>query len=339
MKTVSEQKPVLAVKALSTRRSTLALLGAAACGGIVPVVFAQTSFATRPLRFIVASSPGGATDTVARRLATEVSKGLGQAVVVENMPQASAVIAAQTVARAAPDGLTVLIGNNTTHAANQALLKNINYDPNADFEPVALLALASLVLGIHPSIPAKNVNELIAFAKANPGKLTYASGTGSARVAAEMFKAEAKLNMLNISYKSNAQAMNDVLGGHTSMIFGDIPLIMQHVRSGAVRGLGVTSARRTALAPELPTIAEAGLPGYELVGFIAAFVPAKTPRAIVQRLSEEFQKPLRDKDFVAGLLAVGVESAPSSPEELRSFVSVQSKKWGDMVRSAGITPE
>jgi tripartite-type tricarboxylate transporter receptor subunit TctC len=323
-----------------TRRTFIvALLGAALFPVAAPIAQAQTDYPNKPIRFVVAVGAGGATDTLTRRLAERVSKALGQPVVVENMPGASGVIAAQAVMKAAPDGYTILIGTNTTHAANKALLKNIPYDPVTDFEPVARLGLAALVLGVNPEVPAKSVKELIDYAKANPGKLTYASGTSSARVAAEMFKSEAKIDMLSVPYKSNAQALNDVLGGQTSMIFGDIPLMIQHVKSGKVRGLGVSSAQRSALAPDLPTIREAGLPGYELVGFIAAFAPAKTPAAVVQRLSDALQAPLKEKEFADGLLAVGVEPAPTSPAQLREFVISETKKWGDLVRGAGIQPE
>jgi tripartite-type tricarboxylate transporter receptor subunit TctC len=323
-----------------TRRGVVAALVLAALAPFTaPAAFAQADYPNKPIRFIVAVGAGGATDVLTRRLAERVSKALGQPVVVENMPGASGVIAAQAVMKAPPDGYTILIGTNTTHAANKALVKNLPYDPVTDFEPVARLGLAALVLGLHPDVPAKSVQELIAYAKANPGKLTYASGTSSARVAAEMFKAEANIDMLSVPYKSNAQALNDVLGGQTSMIFGDIPLMMPQVKSGKVRGLGVSSAQRSALAPELPTIREAGLPGYELVGFIAAFAPAKTPAVVVQRLSAALQAPLKEKEFADGLLAVGVEPAPLAPAQLREFVVSETKKWGDLVRGAGIQPE
>jgi tripartite-type tricarboxylate transporter receptor subunit TctC len=330
--------PIL-VTAYRLRRMVLAAACAAFVTATCAPALAQSAFPSKPIRLIVAVGAGGATDTLARRLAERASQSLGQPVIVENMAGASGVIAAQTVARAAPDGYTVLIGTNTTHAANQALLKSIPYDPIVDFEPVARLGLAALILGVNPNVQAKNVPELIAYAKAHPGELTYGSGTGSARVAAEMFKSEAKIDMLNVPYKSNAQAMQDVLGGSTSMIFGDISLLMPQVRTGKIRGLGVSSAQRSALVPDMPTIREQGLPNYELVGFIAAFVPAKTPAAIVQKLHDALTKPLGEKEFGEALLAAGVEAAPSSPAELRSFVISETKKWGDLARAAKIQPE
>ena len=322
------------------RRVLAAALACTALAAIAaPMAQAQALWPNRPIRFIVSVGAGGATDTLTRRLAERVGKALGQPVVVENIPGASGVIAAQTVAKAPPDGYTILIGTNTTHAANQALLKSIPYDPIGDFEPIGRLGLAALVLGVNPNVPAKSVKELIDYAKANPGKLTYGSGTGSARVAAEMFKAEAKVDMLSVPYKSNVQALNDVLGGQVSMIFGDIALMMPHIRAGTVRGLGVSSAQRSSLAPELPTIREAGLPGYELVGFIAAFAPAKTPAPIIAKLNEELSKPLREKDFADALVAAGIEPAPTTPDQLRAFVISETTKWGDLVRGAGIQPE
>ena len=321
------------------RALSVVLVGTASLA-MAPAAIGQANYPTRDIRFIVSSSAGGTTDTLARRVAEQVSKALGQPVVVENMPAASAVIAARTVAKAAPDGYTVLIGTNTTHSSNPVMLKEPGYDAVADFEPVALLGTATLMIAVNPSLPITNVKELIAYAKAYPGKLTFASGTGSARVTAEFFKSEAGINIVTVPYKSNAQGMTDVLGGHVSMIFGDMPLVLPHLRTGAVRGIAVTSATRSSQAPDVPTIKESGLPNYELVGWVGAFVPAKTPPAIIQKLSEAMQKPFRDdKQFSDGLRAVGIEPVTSTPAQLKHFVEVEYKKWGDIVRGAGIKPE
>ncbi|HVF63085.1 MAG TPA: tripartite tricarboxylate transporter substrate binding protein [Casimicrobiaceae bacterium] len=326
------------VRSRACRIIAATLLGSAALAAVTPLAVAQT-YPARQIRFIVASSPGGTTDTLARRLGERVSKELGQPVVVENMPAASAVIAARTVAKAPADGYTVLIGTNTSHSSNPSMVKDPGYDPVADFAPVALLGLASLVITVHPSVQATTVKDLIAYAKANPGKLTFASGTGSARIAGEYFKSEAKVDIVSVPYKSNAQGMTDVIGGHVLMIFGDTPLVLPHIRSGAVRGIAVTSAQRSSLVPDLPTIKEAGLPNYELVGWVGAFVPAGTPPAVIQTLNEAIQKPLREKEFGDGLRAVGIEPSPSTPAQLAQFVNVELKRWGDIVRGAGIKPE
>lgn len=319
------------------RLAAVALLTAATCSALP--VFAQASFPSKPIRMIVSVGAGGATDALARRLAERLSKSLNTSVYVENLPGGSGVIAAQTVARAAPDGYTLLIGTNTTHAGNASFLKNMPYDPINDFEPISRLGIAALVLGINSAIPASNVQEFIAYAKANPGKIGFGSGTGSARLASEMFKAKTNIDILSVPYKSNVQALTDLRGGQIQMLMGDIALMLPQIRSGAVKGLGVSSARRSAAMPEMPTLAEAGVPGYELVGFIAAFAPAKTPAPIVRRLNEEMVKILRDKEFSDSLALSGVDAAPTTPAELRDWVVSETKKWHDLARAANIQPE
>ena len=320
------------------RRGAAVALIAAATLCTLPAL-AQSSYPNKPIRMIVSVGAGGATDTLARRLAERLTKSLGTPVYVENQPGGSGVIAAQTVARAAPDGYTLLIGTNTTHAGNASFLKNLPYDPVNDFEPISRLGIAALVLGVNNAVPAGNVAEFVAYAKANPGKLAFGSGTGSARLASEMLKAKAGIDMLSVPYKSNAPALTDLRGGQIQVLMGDIALMLPHIRSGAVKGLAVSSARRSASMPELPTLQEAGVPGYELVGFIAAFAPAKTPEPIVRKLNEEMGRILRDREFVDGLTAMGMDAAPTSPEQLREWVISETRKWGDLARAAGIVPE
>ena len=320
------------------RRGAAVALIAAATLCTLPAL-AQSSYPNKPIRMIVSVGAGGATDTLARRLAERLTKSLGTPVYVENQPGGSGVIAAQTVARAAPDGYTLLIGTNTTHAGNASFLKNLPYDPVNDFEPISRLGIAALVLGVNNAVPAGNVAEFVAYAKANPGKLAFGSGTGSARLASEMLKAKAGIDMLSVPYKSNAPALTDLRGGQIQVLMGDIALMLPHIRSGAVKGLAVSSARRSASMPELPTLQEAGVPGYELVGFIAAFAPAKTPEPIVRKLNEEMGRILRDREFVDGLTAMGMDAAPTSPEQLREWVISETRKWGDLARAAGIAPE
>ena len=286
-----------------------------------------------------AEGAGGATDTLARKLGEKLSKALGQPVIVENQPGGSGVIAAQAVARANPDGHTILIGTNTTHAGNPAFIKNLPYDPVADFEPISRLGLAALLLGVNNLVPAKSVQELTAYAKANPGKLAFGAGTGSARLATEMYKSIAGIDLLSVPYKSNAQALQDLRGSQIQILFGDIALMLPQTKAGVVRGLAVSSAKRSAVVPDLPTMQEAGVPGYELVGWIAAFAPAKTPAPIVKRLNEEINKAMADKEFVDSLHALGVDAAPGTPGELRDWVKSETKKWGDLARGAGIQPE
>jgi len=320
-----------------------ALLGATLftmlAAGSLTAAAQSASFPSKPIRMIVSVGAGGATDSLARRLAERLSKSLGQGVVVENIPGGSGVIAAQTVARAPADGHTLLIGTNTTHAGNASFLKNLPYDPIADFEPVTLMATAALVLCVNDKVPAKNLQEFISYAKANPGKVNFGAGTGSARLASEMLKTKAGINLQSVPYKSNAQALTDLRGGQIEMLLGDIALMLPHIRSNSVKAFGVSSAKRSATMPDMPTLQEQGVAGYELVGFIAAFAPAKTPEPIVRKLNEEITKILREKEFADAMTAAGVDAAPGTPQQLREFVVSETKKWGELARAAGIQPE
>lgn len=323
-----------------TRRRTVAAALLLPAAAVAPGAFAQSDpFPSRPIRMIVAVGAGGATDTLARRMAERMTTSLGQSVVVENMPAGSGVVAAQAVARAAPDGHTILIGTNTTHAANSAFMKSLPYDPVADFEPIARLGVAALVLSLHPSVPGNSVREFVAYAKANPGRIAFGSGTGSARLASELLKARAGLDMLSVPYKGNAAALTDLRGGQIQLMMGDIALMKPHIESGALKGLAVTSAQRSAAMPQLPTMQEAGVPDYELVGFIAAFAPAKTPAPVVQRLNDEMTRILRDREFVELMTRGGVDPAPTTPAGLRDWVVAETRKWTELARAAGIQPE
>ncbi len=319
--------------------SAVAIGVAAATFSIGQEAIAQQSWPSQPIKFVVAVGAGGAADTTARRVGERLGKALGQPVVVENMPGASGVVAAQTVARANPDGHTLLIGTNTTHAGNQSLLKSIPYDPLNDFAPIARLGLAGLTLGVAKDLPVKSVAELVAYMKANPNKLNFGIGTGSARFAAEMFKGKTGTEMVHVPYRGNNAALTDLLSGQVAMLFGDSTLMLPQVQAGNIRALGVSSAERSRLAPDLPTIAEAGVPGYELVGWIAAFAPAKTPPAIVSRLNAEFRKILTEPEFVAGLAAIGIDAAPTTQDELRAWVTSETKKWAEIAKAADIKPE
>ena len=232
-----------------------------------------------------------------------------------------------------------MIGTNTTHAGNASFLKNLPYDPVADFEPVTRLGIAALVLSVNNTVPVASVQEFIAYAKAHPGKIGFGNGTGSARLASEMLKAKSGIDIFSVPYKSNVQALTDLRGGQIQRLFGDIALMLPHIRSGSVKGLGVSSARRSAAMPEIPTLQEAGVAGYELVGFIAAFVPARTPEPVVRRLNEEIGRILREKDVVDRLTGMGVDAAPTSPAELRDWVIGETRKWRELARGAGIQPE
>jgi tripartite-type tricarboxylate transporter receptor subunit TctC len=293
----------------------------------------------RAIKFVVPFAPGSATDALARILAQKLGDAQGWTVVVENIAGASGMLAAQNVARASPDGHTVFITSNTTHAANQSLFKKLPYDPIADFEPVGKLGDITLALAVHPSVPANNTRELIAYGKANPGKLTFGSGSSSARLAGEMLKTLAGFDVLHVPYKSNPLAVADLLGGQISLVFADLSTTLPQIRGGKVRGFGVSSAERSPLAPELPTMIEEGVPGYTLTAWFAAFVPAKTDKAVVGKLNAALNAALTDKAVRDALLAAGIEPVTSSPEELRAYVAAETRKWADIVRAAGIQPE
>jgi tripartite-type tricarboxylate transporter receptor subunit TctC len=243
------------------------------------------------------------------------------------------------VVRAAPDGYTVFVTSNTTHASNQSLLKQVPYDAVADFEPISKLGTITLALVAHPSVPANTVQELLAYAKANPGKLTFGAGSTSSRVAVELMKTMAGIDMLYVPYKSNPQVVTDLLGGQISLFFGDISTSLPPVRAGKLKGFAVSSLQRTPLADDLPTLDEAGLKGYELTAWFAAFAPAKTPKPVINKLNAAFRGALADKDMSTRLNGAGIEPVASTPDELKSFVISETKKWAKVVADAKIEPE
>ena len=296
-------------------------------------------YPTHAIRFVVPFGAGSATDTLARILSQKLASTEGWSIVVENMGGASGMLAAQSVARSAPDGYTVFVTTNTTHAANQSLFKQVPYDAVADFAPVGQLCNFTLALAVHPSVPAGTVPELVAYAKANPGKLTFGSGSSSSRIAGEMLKVLGGFDMLHVPYKSNPQAMTDLLGGQISLVFADVATTLPQIRNQKLKGLAVSSAQRSPLAPYLPTVAEAGVPGYELTAWAAAFVPAKTPKPVIDRLHAAFDAALADTAVREALLRAGIEPVTSTPDALRTFVASEIKKWADIVKAAGIQPE
>jgi tripartite-type tricarboxylate transporter receptor subunit TctC len=315
------------------------MITALVAGLVLALPAGAQDFPSRNIKFVVPFAAGSATDAVARILGDHVSKTLGKPVVVENLAGASGVIAAQNVARAEPDGHTVLITTNTTHGANQSLLKSVPYDAVGGFEAIGKIGTITLALTTHPSVPAKTVAELVAHAKANPGKLTFGAGSSSSRIAGEMLKSMAGIDLTYVPYRSNPQAITDLLGGQISIVFADISTTMPQVRAGKVNGLAVSTASRSALAPELPTMAEAGVPGYDLAAWFAAFAPAKTPAPVVEALHKAIAAALADKATQERLLAAGIEPEGSSSEALKAFVVTEIAKWADIVKKAGIQPE
>jgi tripartite-type tricarboxylate transporter receptor subunit TctC len=306
---------------------------------LAPASAAAQDFPSRAIKFVVPFTAGSATDTLARVLGQKLNAAQGWTVVIENVAGASGQTAASNVARAAPDGHTVFVTSNTTHAANQNLFKKLSYDPIGDFAPITRLGDITLALALHPSIPANNVRELIAYGKANPGKLSFGAGSTSSRMASEMLKARAGFDMLHVPYRANPLAVADLLGGQVSLVFADLSTTLPQIRAGKVKGLGVSSIKRSPLAPDLPTMIEEGIPDYEMIGWFAAFAPAKTPAPVVEKLNGAIKAAVEDKTVQENLLKAGIEPLTSTPDELRAYVISETRKWADIVKAAGIEPE
>ena len=295
-------------------------------------------FPTKPIRIVVPYTPGGTTDNLARLCAQELTKAWGQPVIVDNRPGASGIIASQLVAEAAPDGYTLLLGTSTQLATNVALYPKLSYNPVKDFAPVAVLVKGYNVLVVHPSIPATSVKELIALAKSKPGQLNFAtSGNGTSQhLSAELFKSMAGVNMMHIPYKGSAPALVDLLSGQVPVMFENILTVVPHIKAGSLRALAVTGAKRWPTLPDLPTIAEAGLPGYEISGFYGIVAPAGTPKPIVAKLNKELTRIISNPDLRERLLVQGFEPSPSTPDEFTELIKTYIAKNAQIVKEAGI---
>lgn len=300
---------------------------------------AQT-FPDKPVTFVVPFAAGSATDQIARALGNGVTAETKQPVVIDNKAGASGFIASQQVAKAPPDGYTVLITTNTTHAANEHLFKKLPYDPVKDFSPIAALGKGGQIMVVNPNSPARTVAEFVALAKKEPGKLSFGSGSSSSRMAGELLQQLAGIKLLHVPYKSNPLAITDLLGGQIDMMITDTATGLPQVKAGKLRALGVSGAQRSPLAPEVPTIAEAGVKGYEMGYWFAAYAPAKTPPAVVKRLNELLVKAARSEAAKTAFYEPsGTEVFTTSPEELAKFQHGESQKWGRIVKAAGIEAE
>jgi len=297
------------------------------------------TYPSKPITIIVPFGPGSGTDTITRVIAQPLSVALKESVVVEDRPGANGALAALYVARSAPDGYTLFMSTNSPHSAAPFLMKNIGYDPVKDFAPITRMGSYTLMLCVHPDIPAKSVKELIEYAKVNPGKLSFASGNTSGVVAGETLKHWAEIDMLHVPYKSVPPALNDVLAGRVSMMFADLTTALPHVKAGTLRALAVTRLKRSALVPELPTLDEAGVKGFNMDSWAAIFAPAGTPADVIKRLNTELRKIIDSPDVKSTLAKAGFEAFSSSPTELDELVKDQLGKWGKMIKDAGIQPE
>ncbi len=301
---------------------------------------AQAGYPNRPVRIIVPSSAGGGTDIVARIIAPRLAERLGQQVVIDNRPGAGTMIGIELAAKSPPDGYTLLMGLSTL-AINSALHKKVPYDPVRDFAPITQAVSSASIIVVHPSVPVKTLKELIAFARARPGQINYASaGTGTyPHMTMELLLSMAGLKMVHIPYKGTGPAMIDMLAGHTAIMAATVLTGMPQIRAGRLRGLGITSAARSAAVPEIPTVAEAGLPGYESVQWYGVLAPAQTSRDIIARLHGEITRVLQLPDIKERLVADGADPVGNTPEEFGRFIQSEITKWTKVARDAGIKPE
>jgi len=311
---------------------------AAACA-FTPHASAQP-FPSKPIRLVVTYPPGGGADLMARLIAPKMAEALGQPVVVENKPGAGGQIGAGEVARAAPDGYTLML-DAANHAVNPSLYPSLPYDSSKAFQPISLLVQFPNVLVVNPSFAAKDVQELIAMARARPGTIAFASsGNGSAQhLAGELFRQKANVDMTHVPYKGGGPALNDVIGGQVPVFFANMASGLPHVKGGRLRALGITGAKRSPALPEAPTIAEAGLAGYEVYEWNAVFAPAGTPAPVVTKLSEAISKAMQSQEVRDRVAALGGEIAALGPAETARFIREQTELWGRVVRAANIRPE
>ena len=315
------------------------LVAGALLAGSLPA--SAQPYPNRPLRIVVPFPPGGGTDIGTRIVAQKLQEAWGQAVIVENKPGAAGIVGTELTAKSAPDGYTFMMGNIGTHAINVSLYKKLAYDPVRDFAPVSMVADLPLLLLVHPSVPANSVKELIALAKSQPGKLNFSSSGagGSMHVAAELFKSMTGVDMVHIPYKGGAPAVADLLSGQVALSFSTVLETIQHVKAGKVRALAVTNDHRSIALPDLPTIAEAGLPGYQSISWLALFAPAGTPKDIVNKVSAESVRILKLPDVKERLLAQGAEPIGSTPEQLATILSADIAKYAKVIRESGYKPE
>jgi len=298
-------------------------------------------YPTRPVTLVLGFAPGGPSDVMARIFGKKLEQVIGQAVVIENRPGAGGNVAAEMVVRAASDGYTLLLGNTGILAANISLFKKINYDPAKDFSPITLVGEQPNVIYVHPSVQAGSLAELIAVAKANPGKISYATGGHgtSPHLAGELLKTEAKIEIVHVPYRGTGPALQDVLAGHVQMGISSIAPIGPHLQSGALRPLAVTGLKRTALLPNIPTIAELAIPGFEATAWHGLVAPAGTPKDVIATLYRAMMTTLNDPEVRKSLTDLGLDVAGSTPDELAAYIKTEIPKWDAIIKASGAKME
>jgi tripartite-type tricarboxylate transporter receptor subunit TctC len=314
---------------------------AAAVAALVAAQAMAADYPARPVTLVVAFTPGGPSDVLSRIIGKKLEQLLGQPFVIENRPGAGGNVAAEQVARASADGSVLLMGNNSILATNAALYKTINFDPEKDFAPISLVGSQANILVVNPQLPVHSMAELIAYAKANPGKVNYASsGYGAAaHLAGELFKTEAKINIVHVPYKGAAPALQDVIAGHVQMMFATAASVVPHIQSGKVRALAVTPIKRTAVFPDLPTIDELGLKGFDATTWHGLVAPSHVPRDVIATLHRAAVAALNDATVRKQLGDLGVDIAGSTPEEFAAYIKAEIPKWTAIVKASGATLE
>ena len=313
----------------------LPIILTAAAMSALPAV-AQT-YPSKPIRMIVPFTPGGSTDIIARVIAQKIGEAMGVQVLIDNRPGAGGNIGVEAAARSAPDGYTLLMGHIGTLAVNPSLYVHLPYDPLRDFAPVSLVAIVPNLLAVHPALPVHNVKELIALARAHPGKLNYGSSGagGTPYLCVEYFKLMAKLDIAQVPYKGAAPMVVDLMGGQTEMTITGIPSLLPYVKSGRLRALAVTTAQRILFMPQLPTIAEAALPGYEATSWYGVLAPAATPKEIVARLNSEIVKAVANSDTAERLAGEGANPSAGTSEQFGNFIRSEMARWGKVIKATG----
>jgi tripartite-type tricarboxylate transporter receptor subunit TctC len=304
-----------------------------------PQAAVAAEYPTRPVTLVLAFAPGGPSDVMARIFGKKLEQVIGQPVVIENRPGAGGNVAAELVARAPADGYTLLLGNTGILAANASLYKKVNYDPVRDFAPITLVGSQPNVVYVHPSVPARSLADLIALAKASPGKINYATGGHgtSPHLAGELLKTEAKIDIVHVPYRGTGPALQDVLAGHVQMGISSIAPIGAHVKSGALRPLAITGLKRTALLPDVPTIAELAMPGFDATSWHALVAPAGTPKDVIATLHRGMMATLHDPEVHKALTNLGMDVAGNTPDELAAYIKSEGPKWTAIVKASGAT--
>jgi tripartite-type tricarboxylate transporter receptor subunit TctC len=318
-------------------RAVAAMLAGVLLSLSPPLLAAEQPYPSKPIRLVVPFPAGGPLDVIARAIGQKLSLAWGQPVIIDNRPGAGGNIGADLVAKSAPDGYTILEGALSTHAVNVSLYSKLPYDPIKDFAPITLVAVTPNVLVLNPSVPANSVAELIAYARANPGKLAFGSGgNGSAgHLAGELFKTEAKLDIVHVPYKGSAPAMQDLLGGQIQLMFDNLASSMQQVRAGKLKAIAVTTAKRSPLVPDLPTLAETGLPGFDIYTWWGFLAPAGTPKEIIAKWNAEVTRILGTPEMQAYFAQQGAEPSPTSPEQFMALIQSEIPKYAKIIKASG----